>query len=508
MTQSNPNDWAAGGERVGLEIGDPERSQRERARRHYRYNVETLPITRLLGFNAVVIGAILLSQFAMGGANWKILGPLIVVVEAYCLLTWVALRLFWTRLQPFDLQIPLLATDMIVWTAMIYASGAERSWLFFILIIRVADQSYTSFRRALIFAHLAPALYLAMLGYVEIADRRAVLDAGEVAKILVMYGACLYLAFTGKTAAALRERTLAAIRFAKGLIGQLEEKSRLVEEKSLELQASSARAEAASGAKSQFLANMSHELRTPLNAIIGYTEMLQEEDAARGTGMAADLENIRTDSRHLLSLIDDVLDISKIEAGRMSLHLDQFEVEPLIREIVRTVEPLVRRNGNRLEVSMSDDLGEMRSDHTRLRQMLLNILGNSSKFTEKGTITLTVRRERGSASDMVIFAVGDTGIGMSAEEQARLFQPFSQADASTTRRYGGSGLGLVITKHFAEQMGGSIDVQSTRGVGTTFTIRIPADATMPGRVPASAPASPAGLRPDALSAITRGRAFP
>lgn len=449
---------------------DPDTARRERTRRHYRYNVWTLPITRLIGFNAVLATAMLLSHFTLGAFTWDAFRPVIIGVEAYCLLSWFALRSMWLRLQPFDLQTPLLVADLLVWAVIIYVSGAERSWLFFILILRVADQSYTSFRRALVFAHLAPLIYFLILTYVVVVDGRDVPVAGEAAKLFCLYGASLYLALTGRTAAALRERTNAAIRLAKDLIVQLEEKS-------VELEASSLRAEAASGAKSRFLANMSHELRTPLNAIIGYTELLQEEDEGR-TGIAPDLEHIRSASLHLLSLIDDVLDIAKIEAGRMTLYLEHFEVESLIEDVLKTVRPLARRNGNRLEVELGKELGEMRSDLTRVRQMLLNVLGNASKFTEHGVITLVARRERGGSGDEVIFAVRDTGIGMSEEEQSRLFQPFSQADPSTTRRYGGSGLGLVITKRFAEQMGGTIQVHSRTGSGTTFTIRLPAMASV------------------------------
>ncbi len=467
-------------EDVGIDVAlDPDQAQRQRLRRYYRYNVRTLPITRFIGFNAVVVGAVLLSA-TTGRLDWALFGPLIFAVEAYCLLSWLALRLLWLRAQPRDLQLPLLGLDLLVWATLIYASGAEGSWLFFILIIRVADQSYTSFRRALIFAHLVPIAYTLMLTYVVMVDHRQVNASVEIAKLVCLYGACLYLAFTGRTAAALRERTNAAIRLAKGLIGQLEETSHQVQQKSLELEASSLRAEEANVAKSQFLANMSHELRTPLNAIIGYTELLQEEDADRGGAATADLEKIRSASKHLLNLIDDVLDIAKIEAGRMSLHVEHFEVEPLIDEVVGTVLPLVHRNGNRLEQIPGKALGAMRSDQRRVRQMLINVLGNASKFTERGVITLAVQRERGAGGDTMVFAIRDTGIGMSDEEQTRLFQPFSQADASTTRRYGGSGLGLVLTKRFAEQMGGTIGIESASGAGTTFTIRLPAIAPHDG----------------------------
>jgi signal transduction histidine kinase/CheY-like chemotaxis protein len=246
-------------------------------------------------------------------------------------------------------------------------------------------------------------------------------------------------------------------------------------------------AEAANRAKSMFLANMSHELRTPLNAIIGYSELLEEEATDEGvTAFVPDLQKIRTAGRHLLALINDILDISKIEAGRMELYLESFDVAPMIDNVVTTIQPVIDKNGNTLRVVFEDGTdedaaGKMRADLTKVRQVLFNLLSNAAKFTEKGTITLAVRRRAGADfnTDMIEFRVTDTGIGMSDEQMDRLFEKFTQADASTTRKYGGTGLGLAISRHFCRMMGGDITVESALGTGSTFSVRLPAVVITP-----------------------------
>jgi PAS domain S-box-containing protein len=238
-------------------------------------------------------------------------------------------------------------------------------------------------------------------------------------------------------------------------------------------------AEDANQAKSQFLANMSHELRTPLNAIIGYSEMLQEEAEDEGQdAFVPDLEKIHTAGRHLLSLINDILDLSKIEAGKTEVHLEAVDVPELIREVEATVSPLVKANDNRLAVELNG-VGTVVTDVTKVRQILLNLLSNASKFTEKGRIDVAVR-PCGRDPDHFLIRVADSGIGMTEEQVARLFQPFNQADASVAKEYGGTGLGLVISRRFSRLLGGDIEVESRKDVGTTFTVRLPRDAS--GRV--------------------------
>ena len=231
-------------------------------------------------------------------------------------------------------------------------------------------------------------------------------------------------------------------------------------------------AEDASRAKSSFLANMSHELRTPLNAIIGYSEMIEEE--IQDTGHIQNIEDVRkieAAGKHLLALINDVLDLSKIEAGKMGLHLETFEVASLVQEMVSTLEPTVAKNANRLDLQLAGDLGTMRSDVTKVRQILTNLLSNASKFTDHGTITLTAQRSEDQK--WILFSVRDTGIGISEQQQANLFKEFAQADVSIARKYGGTGLGLAICHRFAQLMGGNIGVESEIGKGSVFSVQLP-----------------------------------
>ena len=234
-------------------------------------------------------------------------------------------------------------------------------------------------------------------------------------------------------------------------------------------------AEEANRAKSAFLANMSHELRTPMNAIIGYSEMLLEDARDAGqTETVNDLEKIRSAGKHLLSLINEILDLSKIEAGKMELYLETIDLLPVIRDIENTIKPLVDKNGNNLVVEHPPTLPAMRADLTKLRQGLFNLLSNACKFTENGLITLSTSIEKMDGKDWVSFRVTDTGIGMTRDQVDKIFEAFTQADNSTTRKYGGTGLGLTITKKFCEMMGGDISVSSEPGVGSTFTIQLPA----------------------------------
>jgi DNA-binding response OmpR family regulator/nitrogen-specific signal transduction histidine kinase len=236
-------------------------------------------------------------------------------------------------------------------------------------------------------------------------------------------------------------------------------------------------ADHANKAKSAFLANMSHELRTPLNAIIGYSEMLQEEVQDLGQpALKPDLDKIHGAGKHLLGLINDVLDLSKIEAGKMTLYLEDFDVPELVAEVAATVRPLVQKNGNKLVVQCPADLGKMHADVTKVRQTLFNLLSNATKFTERGTVRLEVKQNGSPLNPQpttLNFIVSDTGIGMTSEQLNKLFQAFTQADASTSRKYGGTGLGLVISRRFCQLMGGDITVRSQPGKGTTFTVALP-----------------------------------
>jgi signal transduction histidine kinase/DNA-binding response OmpR family regulator len=289
---------------------------------------------------------------------------------------------------------------------------------------------------------------------------------------------------------------------------KLEEINRTLEakvtERTIEMHKAMTAAREANHAKSSFLAKMSHELRTPMNAIIGYAEMLIEDASDRDDKAAIqDLKKILSAARHLLGLINDVLDLSKIEAGKMDLYLESFDVWTFVHDVIPTAQPLIDRNKNQLKVDCDEKFGQMRADATKLRQILLNLLSNASKFTDEGVVHLRVTRDTTGPRETVVMDIKDSGIGMTEEQLGRLFQVFSQADKSTSAKYGGTGLGLAISRQFARLMGGDITVASKPGEGSTFTVRIPievapvrpaeegaapAPAPAPAPVPAPAPA--------------------
>jgi signal transduction histidine kinase len=285
---------------------------------------------------------------------------------------------------------------------------------------------------------------------------------------LIPYG---FAVFVLSMALSLGNRFTRVYREVQTLGSALEQR---VDERTQQLQEANRALEGANQAKSRFLANMSHELRTPLNAVLGYSEMLEE--MAREQGLPEflpDLHRIHSAGSHLLSVINDILDLSKIEAGKMEVHIEPVAVPPLILDVLSTVRPLAERNANVLEVRSLTAPASVQADGIRLKQVLLNLLSNACKFTSHGRVTLEVESLAQDGGSWALFRVRDTGIGMTAEQLDRLFQPFTQADGSTSRKYGGTGLGLALSRHFCQSMKGDVTVESAPGAGSAFTVRLP-----------------------------------
>lgn len=441
--------------------------------KHRRYTTLQVPALRLLGF--VILSAVLVAHnWTTSAAAWSHVAWMIAFFMAYCLGSWSVLLAGHGRVR-FNLGTLFLGLDPFVWMGATYMTGGADSWLYILPLVRVADQLNTSRARALAFTLNAVGAYAALLTYVFLVDGQAPHWPSLVGRVLFLAGCGGYLALTAGTAERLRAQLGQAVRTARDSIRQLQEQSVLLHE-------AREKAEAASRAKSQFLANVSHEFRTPLNAIIGYAELLQEEMPSAPPAVHADLGRINRSAQHLRGLVNDVIELSRVEAGRITLEIQPVSVETLVGDVASVVTPVVRGNGNALEVVGAAGAGVLVADPLKVRQILVNLVGNAGKFTHDGRISLVCARERVRGEEHVVFRVTDTGIGMDPEQLARIsrFEPFVQADASITRRYGGTGLGLTISQRLCRLMGGSLVIESEPGVGTTVTCRLPAvvpDAT-------------------------------
>ncbi len=425
---------------------------RRREREQQLAGVE-LPLLR-------IAGSVLLSLAIYLHNRWVVPRPIglwlqaTIVLAIYAALSWLVLRFFLRRERPRDLTPYALAGDLLIWTFAIYCTGAESSLLFFILLLRVADQTQTTFRRALAFALMATVCYAGMLLWVGLVDGREVLGKPEIAKLIFICFGGVYISLAARTAENRRARLKEAIHVSRDLIHRLEH--------------AHARAEEASAAKSEFVANMSHEMRTPLQAVIGMLQLAIED--AQTQVEARRLVTARRSAEMLLSMIDDVLDFSRIEARKLELEPVYFSLRQLMHETMKSVGVIAASKKLTLSYLVQPDVPEtVWADAVRLRQILVNLVGNAIKFTHAGEIAVIV----GRASEKVRFDVRDTGVGIAPAVRQRIFEPFAQADTSHGRRYGGSGLGLSIVARLLEAMGGSVQVSSEQGSGSVFSFTVP-----------------------------------
>ena len=465
-SEVSASDLVAGGVRSDLALLlDREAELRSKKKRRHHRAVVVIPRLRIIGNLWLLLTVAAHNWLLLPHFDSVALGCYAALQLGYVAVSQWTLSRYYREEARLDLGTLFLALDVIVFVLAIYVSGGERSWLLPLLCVRVADQLATSPRRAFAFASWTAVLHGMLVLYMALVEQRGFPLDAELAKVMFIYVLNCYLALAAGPSERQRKEAVRATALAHELIGELGKRTR-------QLEIERKRAEDASQAKGRFLANISHEIRTPMNAVLGMADLLLDEPLPAAQRKMA--ETIFTACRSLLAIVNDVLDMSKVEAGELRLQITDLDLNQVIETVLSPMRVLAQSK----ELDLAAELEGMperavRCDDMRLRQVLVNLVGNAIKFTQRGKVTLRVcTNELSPEYVRVRFSVEDTGIGMSQQAAKEVFQPFKQADESTTRKFGGTGLGLSISKRLVEMMGGDLTLQTVPDQGSVFTFEL------------------------------------